>query len=385
MAAPRQDLAALQAELESIGPIDEEKLLRYRTAQARAALLASGPGGGDRATTAHAALANCLLREAARAEAEELGAAGGDQCDDTTHSPSLWREAAEHLAFAAGCGDAEALFSLGVCLERRRFSAGDASLSALVEDRDVRKGEEPFVELYRRAARSPPADPRASCASTRAAFNLGVCLSTGLGVAQLDESEALSWFRVAADRGHTLAAYNLALTLHRGSGGTVDGPGAVQWFESAAGAGHVGAMSMLGVIFQGGAAGVAADPTAAMEWFQRAAEAGDVSAQVVLASCLLEGGDGVERDVERAREWFARAAGTFFVTQGGIWSRHVLTFFFVPSRDTSPRGRGRDRGPGRLPRTCGVTRRRAGPGLMRRLSWLVSRALSRGRLRLRPV
>ncbi|WP_210496256.1 tetratricopeptide repeat protein [Microvirga antarctica] len=105
--------------------------------------------------------------------------------------------ALRHLEDAAGKGDPQALYNLGIY-----HSAGKAL------PRDMPKA----VSYYEQAARK---------GSALAAFNLGQALRKGDGVAA-DPGKAAQWYEFAAKRGHFRAANELALLYVQGQGVSVD-------------------------------------------------------------------------------------------------------------------------------------------------------------------
>jgi TPR repeat protein len=92
---------------------------------------------------------------------------------------------------------------------------------------------------------------------------------TGNGVAQ-DIAQGVTWYEAAAQQGHTVAQYNLAVMLGRGQGRE-------------------------------------ADPKKAAEWFQKAAEQGMAEAQIALGDALMSG-NGVAQDRDMAVHWYQHAA-----------------------------------------------------------------------------
>ncbi|MEZ5828970.1 MAG: tetratricopeptide repeat protein [Hyphomicrobiales bacterium] len=72
-------------------------------------------------------------------------------------------------------------------------------------------------------------------------FSLGSLYSRGLGVAK-DESQAVDWYRKAADKGQASAMFNLGKYYYDKK----DPKQAARWFEMAAEAGQVEALTALG-------------------------------------------------------------------------------------------------------------------------------------------
>lgn len=165
---------------------------------------------------------------------------------------------------------------------------------------------------------------------------LGQLLLDGCGIAR-DPALALTWFRIAAERGHPMGWNMLGRCLENGWGCSKDLPGAAQayaqaaaggldWgmynqanllatgrgvardpaaafvlYRQAAELGHAKSMNLVGRCYEDGQ-GVAADPRSAYDWYRRSAEAGDFRGQFSHAAVLLGQGQ-----VETARRWLLQA------------------------------------------------------------------------------
>jgi localization factor PodJL len=110
----------------------------------------------------------------------------------------------------------------------------------------------------------------------------------------------------AAEAGHAMAQYRLALAYERGEGVAVDLAAARTWTERAAAGGVVMAMHNLGVYYARGE-GASRDEAAAFRWFRQAAEFGVADSQYNLA-ILYQRGRGVSEDKSEALFWFLLAA-----------------------------------------------------------------------------
>jgi TPR repeat protein len=146
-----------------------------------------------------------------------------------------------------------------------------------------------------------------------AQLNLGWGYDKGLGVAQ-DDVQAVSWYRKAAEQGHVLAQFNLAIcyAYGRGRGAATLQVAielrreAVAWYRKAAEQGHIVAQFNLGNCYFNGEA-VAMDCQQAVLWYRKAAEQGYAPAQFNLANSYRNG-DGVAQDHVEAVEWYRKAA-----------------------------------------------------------------------------
>ena len=115
---------------------------------------------------------------------------------------------------------------------------------------------------------------------------LGLAYHLGRGVAQ-DHSEALRWYRLAAEGGLATAQHNLALLLDEGLGVQRDLVRALHWYTRAAESGLAASQNNLAVMYDQGL-GVEEDPREAFKWYSRAAEQGLAVAQDNLGRfCLL--------------------------------------------------------------------------------------------------
>jgi TPR repeat protein len=73
---------------------------------------------------------------------------------------------------------------------------------------------------------------------------MGLAYENGRGVPKLD-SEAVDWFRSAAEKGSAAAQYNLGRMYAEGKGVLQDQAEARRWFERAAAQGHAEAKGKL--------------------------------------------------------------------------------------------------------------------------------------------
>ncbi|MEZ7136608.1 SEL1-like repeat protein [Komagataeibacter sp. SM21] len=98
-------------------------------------------------------------------------------------------------------------------------------------------------------------------------------------------------FHAAAQAGDPVAAFNLAVSLYRGTGTAPERRQAVIWMERAARAGVVNAQYWLGRMLLGEGSGTA-DPIRARQWLEQAAEHGLPDACLVAAQLRLDGHGG---------------------------------------------------------------------------------------------
>lgn len=138
-----------------------------------------------------------------------------------------------------------------------------------------------------------------------AQFLLGVCYYFGYGTAQ-DYSQAVQWFKLAADNGVPCAIYNLGLCYTNGTGVEKNYIQGLKMIKIAARKDIGVAQYNLGMSYYFGI-GSEKDYSAAANWFRRAAEQGYANAQSSLAMCYFDG-KGVPKDDAKAMELLQLAA-----------------------------------------------------------------------------
>ena len=145
----------------------------------------------------------------------------------------------------------------------------------------------------------------AESGDARASFLLGTRYASGRGGFR-DDSEAVRWFKRAADKGLGEAQYNLGIMYGAGRGVARDIFQAVRWFRLAANQGVAEAQFNLGTLYSLGE-GVSKDLELAAEWLHKAADRRLPRAQYNLG-VLYEHGQGVRLDGRAALIWYQRAA-----------------------------------------------------------------------------
>lgn len=153
--------------------------------------------------------------------------------------------------------------------------------------------------------------PLAESGDAAALYIVGLMHARGEGVDQ-DVTEALRWFRQAAEQG--LAEAQFSLTLSRAGAATTDEDEdedeaedeSLLWCRKAAEQGHARAQYDLGRRYAKGR-GVPRDAAQALVWCRRAAEQGQVEAMYMIgAQCAA--GRGVRQDYVQAHVWLSLAA-----------------------------------------------------------------------------
>ena len=117
-------------------------------------------------------------------------------------------------------------------------------------------------------------------------------------------SQAIHWYRKAAERGDVTAMRELARLLLT-SGDKGQARLAVKWLENAAEEGDVAAMRSLARTLMSGIT-TEPHPAGAAQWYRAAARAGDGEAHYQLGMMYLNG-LGLEKDLPRARQFLKKA------------------------------------------------------------------------------
>jgi hypothetical protein len=146
---------------------------------------------------------------------------------------------------------------------------------------------------------------RAQQGDAKSQYDLGHMYFHGEGVPQSD-SEALLWFRKAADQGNAKAQYGIGYMYHNGKGALQSDAEALIWYLKAANQGDAKAQISLGGMYYYGH-GVVQDYTESLRWYRLAADQGDALAEAGIAYIYLYG-YGVTRDDTEALRWFRKAA-----------------------------------------------------------------------------
>jgi TPR repeat protein len=122
--------------------------------------------------------------------------------------------------------------------------------------------------------------PLAHAGNAAAQFSLGFIYRRGQGVAQSD-TEAVKWYRKAADQGHARAQGYLGFMYDQGKGVPQSGRKALKWYTKAAKQGNANAQFNLGVMYAKGE-GVPENYAEAYRWMSLAAASGDQDARKTL-------------------------------------------------------------------------------------------------------
>src|ERR1019366_4690507 len=136
-------------------------------------------------------------------------------------------------------------------------------------------------------------------------FWTGVKYYHAQGVPQ-DYTEAVKWYRKAAEQNYALAQNNLGFCYDGGKGVEKNYAEAVKWYRKAAEQNHALSQYHLGFCYDGGR-GVEKNYAEAVKWYRKAAEQNNAFAQNNLGFCY-EQGQGVPQDFIEAYKFYKLAA-----------------------------------------------------------------------------
>lgn len=219
-----------------------------------------------------------------------------------------WYRAAASRGLAAAQTRLARLYAAGLGVEANRDLATDLLMKAA--EGGYAPAQYNLAVAYERG-QGVPLDPDLAAAwyQRAAAQNLPqATYAMGRLVMAADKdagSQALPWFRKAAEAGLAEAANNLGLIYEQGRGVGRDLVAAATWYRRAADRGLAVAQNNLGQLMQYGE-GIERDPIAAAVLYKQAAFGGDPFGQVNYAQALANG-IGVEPDLVEAYAWLLLA------------------------------------------------------------------------------
>jgi TPR repeat protein len=124
---------------------------------------------------------------------------------------------------------------------------------------------------------------------------------------QRNATEAIAWFRRAADAGNAEAHYWVGVMHAAGDGTDKSMEQALQSWRQSAEAGHGPALGALAMAYASGS-GVDKDMAEAVRWARLGAQKNDMHSQSVLGRAYLIGAGGLPRNVREFVNWTRRAA-----------------------------------------------------------------------------
>lgn len=221
----------------------------------------------------------------------------------------------ENYRKAAKLGDVEAQYHLGECyllghgVSYNAASAGkwlklasdqgyapaQVLLGNCYKRYEIRNGKIDPIQLFQKAAEQ---------GNDEAMFYLGECYYSGRFV-ELDETQAMSWYRKAAELGNGRAQNNLAVYLHTNEDPQIVAE-AIMWFQKSAEQGNsFGQVNLGGCYVEG--TGVEQSWEEAVKWYRKAAEQGNTDGQYMLGNCLLDG-KVATTDADAGLKWLTLSA-----------------------------------------------------------------------------
>jgi TPR repeat protein len=229
-------------------------------------------------------------------------------------------EAIKRLQAAAGKGDANAQFVLGLCLQFGRGVTQSAGTAREMFEKAAGNGQ-PAAQFYlgmfllRRESGDREREAKAGVTWLeksalqkfhRANHQLADMYLTGAGVVP-DVAKAREWLKKGSQNGDGLASYRLAIMTEKGEGlDKPDAEDALKLYEKAASAGVPEAMVYLGRMHQ---TGVRAKPdlAKARTYYEQAEALKSTEARFRLGQ-LYQYGLGVDKDATRAAFYYRKGA-----------------------------------------------------------------------------
>lgn len=160
-----------------------------------------------------------------------------------------------------------------------------------------------------------------------AQFKLAIMYLEGIGESSNHEL-AYHWFHRAAEQGDADSLNKLGWMCEAGFGVERDQARAVNWFRQAAERGHLEAQFNLAAKYDNGE-GVAQNHAEAARWYRLAAEQGLADARFFLAQAL-ETGEGVPKNIEEALDWYILASEQGHRSAKVTLWGHALAERYVP-------------------------------------------------------
>lgn len=196
------------------------------------------------------------------------------------------------------------LFTTGVDAQRKRQSSHRARTSKTRTARTQQPSIYGYAAKWKEKAES--GDAEAQC-------QLGDCFDGGIGTSK-NYTEALKWYRKAAEQEYPYGVWNLGRMYEFGRGVTKNTTTAESLYKQAhilalplANNGNASAQIVMGKLCEFGLGGVAQNKEEAVKWCRKAAEQGLPAAQNNLGYCYDEG-VGVALNDEEAVKWYQKAA-----------------------------------------------------------------------------
>jgi len=164
------------------------------------------------------------------------------------------------------------------------------------------RGTDSVEELVRAAERG----------DAQAQFDLGFLYATAISHFEVDDAEAVSWYRRAAEQGFAPAQSALGRAYAHSPVLEQDFTQAATWCRLGAEQGDADGQLCMASLYAGGC-GVEQDYAESARWYRLAADRGSGVAQARLGDIYATGEGGVRQDAVEADKWYRRAVepGTY--------------------------------------------------------------------------
>lgn len=162
-----------------------------------------------------------------------------------------------------------------------------------------------------------------------AQIRLGFISYYGLDTTIKNYTQALSWFKKAAENNNTDAQFLVGAMYLKAEGVVKDYKQVMYWHTKAAELGNAEAQTSVGRMYRDGL-GVEQNNKQAVYWFIKAANQGEVDAQKSLGVMYLRG-DGLVQDNQQALSWFSKAA-----EQGDAEGQYRYGLMYLLGRGVTP-------------------------------------------------
>ena len=140
-----------------------------------------------------------------------------------------------------------------------------------------------------------------------------------------DYTEAMRWYRMAADQGDRYSQTMVGKFFRNGKGVSKDVQQAMYWYRKAADQGDANAQEAVGKMYVDGVGGIPIDLQQAMYWCRKAADQGLKNAQYLVGFLYTFGEGGISQDYSQAMYWYRKAADQgFAMAQGAIGILYYL-------------------------------------------------------------
>lgn len=224
------------------------------------------------------------------------------------------KQALEFIQFAAGKGEAEAMFALGAAHLNGKFEleqdvekarsllteAADKGISAaFVLLGKMESDAEAAVEFVRKAA---------ALGDPEGLFLIGNIHANGLGGVPKNEKKAVEFWMASAELRHADAFDALGWAFHDGNGVPADLRRAIEYWRQGHESGNTNSTYMLANSYESGAGDLDADKEKALDLYRSAADRGNGWALLKISHAYRTGFGGLKIDETKSLELLRKAA-----------------------------------------------------------------------------